>query len=76
MKLIETDARSRVVIPGHSNRLYQMEERSDGVLIFHPAVVLSEAQLEYNSNPELRELLTRASNSKTVHRKRRKFRTE
>ena len=74
--LIETDARSRAVLPGHSNSRYIMDELPGGLILLQPAVVMSEAQLEYVSNPELRNLLTRAAGSKTVRRPRRLRRAE
>lgn len=74
--VIETDARSRAVLPGHSNSRYIMDELPGGLILLQPAVVMSEAQLEYVSNPELRNLLTRAAGSKTVHRPRRLRRAE
>ena len=68
--LIETDARSRVVIPGHPNQRYLLQENSDGSILLEPARVVSEAQYEYDNTPELRELLTRAANSGYVTRRR------
>ena len=67
---VETDSRSRVVLPGHSNQRYLMHENSDGSILLEPARVISEAQLEYVESPELRDLLTRAAKSPTVRRKR------
>lgn len=75
-QVIETDARSRAVLPGHSNQRFIMDELPGGLILLQPAVVMSEAQLEYVSSPELRDLLTRAAASKTVHRPRRKKRSE
>lgn len=70
MIIVETDSRSRVVLPGHSNQRFVVQENADGSLLLQPARVVTEAQLEYNSDPELRALLTRASQSPTVHRRR------
>lgn len=72
---VTTDERSRVVLPGHSNRRFIMEDLPGGVIVLHPAVLMTEAQLEYVSTPELRKLLTKASASKTVLRPRRQRRT-
>jgi hypothetical protein len=69
-ELIETDARSRVVIPGHPNQRYLLHENSDGSILLEPARVVSEAQYEYDNTPELRALLTRAANSGYVTRRR------
>jgi hypothetical protein len=73
--LVETDDRSRLVLPGHSNQKFLMQENEDGSLLLQPALVITEAQSEYDTNPELRALLTGAANSKRVIRAR-KFRTE
>lgn len=72
MTLIETDSRSRAVIPGHPNQQFVVQENEDGSVLLQPAVVLTEAQREYDTNPELRALLTRAAKSPTVHRARRR----
>ena len=70
--VIETDSRSRVVLPGHSNERFVVQENEDGSLLLQPASVVTEAQLEYDNDPELRALLTRASQSSTVHGSRRR----
>jgi len=68
--VVETDNRSRVVIPGHSNERFVVQENADGSILLQPARVVTEAQLEYDSNPELRDLLDRASAAPTVRRSR------
>ena len=68
--LIETDSRSRAVIPGHSNERFLLHENEDGSLLLQPARVLTEAQLEYDTDPELQALLAKASRSPTVRRGR------
>jgi hypothetical protein len=68
--LIETDARSRAVIPGHMNQRFLLQENEDGSLLLQPASVVTDAQLEYDGDPELRALLARAAQSSTVHRSR------
>jgi hypothetical protein len=68
--LIETDGRSRVVLPGHANEKFLMIEQSDGSLLLQPAVVVTAAQADYDSDPELRDLLDRAMASDTVTRRR------
>jgi hypothetical protein len=70
--LVETDQRSRVVIPGHSNQRFIVRENSDGSILLQPAVVVAEAQAEYDQSPELQDLLTRAAASKSVQRARRR----
>jgi len=68
--MIETDDRSRVVLPGHSNQRFIMQENEDGSILLQPALVVTEAQLEYDNDPELRALITRAAGSPTVRRTR------
>ncbi len=66
--VIETDSRSRVVLPGHANQRFLVQEHEDGSILLQPAVVVSEAQFEYESNLELQELLARAAKSPTAKR--------
>ena len=66
LTLIETDPRSRVVLPGHAKEKFLMQENADGSILLLPARVLTEAQYEYDQSPELQELLARAVSSPTV----------
>lgn len=68
--MVETDDRSRVVLPGHPNQRYVVRENADGSLLLQPARVVTEAQQEYDGDAELRELLSRATASPTVRRAR------
>lgn len=68
--IIETDSRSRAVIPGHSNERFLLRENADGSLLLEPVKIVTEAQHEYDTSPELRELLDRAVASPTVRRAR------
>jgi hypothetical protein len=70
--LIETDSRSRVVLPGHPNERFVLQENSDGSILLLPARVVTEAQLEYDETPELRDLLAKAAASGTVRKSRRR----
>ena len=63
--LIETDGRSRAVIPGHMNQRFLLQENEDGSLLLQPASVVTDAQLQYDGDPELR-----AAQSSTVRRSR------
>jgi len=72
MTFIETDDRSRVVLPGHPRRKFVVQENSDGSILLLPARVVTEAQLEYHQSPALRELLSRAAAAPTVRRQRRR----
>lgn len=48
MTVLETDARSRVTLPGtRNNRRYLVREESDGTLILEPAVVMTELERRY-----------------------------
>lgn len=47
-----------------------IQENEEGSFLLQPARVLTNTQIEYDSDPELRELLTRAPRSSTVHRTR------
>ena len=49
-----------------------MQENSDGSILPLPAKITTEAQLEYEKTPELRDLLARASASGTVRERRRR----
>jgi hypothetical protein len=66
--LVHTDSRSRVVLPGLPNRTFLMTEQSDGSVILEPAVVVSAAQQEYDTSPELQDLLARATASPSARR--------
>ena len=68
--LIETDARSRVVLPGDASQRFLMRVNEDGSILLQPARVVTDAQQEYDSDPELRDLLARAAASPTVRRTR------
>ena len=70
--LVQTDSRSRVVLPGHANEMFQMRENSDGSILLEPARVVTEAQSEYDESPELQELLSRAMTAPSVKRSRRR----
>lgn len=70
MTTVETDARSRVVLPGHPKQTFVLHENADGSILLQPARVVTEAQAEYDESPALRELLARAASSPTVRRRR------
>ena len=60
----------RGVIPGHSNERFLVQENADGSLLLQPARVVTQAQLDYDADPALQELLRRATASATVRRRR------
>jgi hypothetical protein len=72
MTLIETDERSRVVLPGHPSQRFVLRENEDGSILLEPARVVTEAQLQYDESPELQALLRRAAASPSVSRARRR----
>ena len=76
MITIETDKQSRVVLPGYAKVRFIMKKLPGGSILLEPAVVMSVAQAEYLNTPELRELLTSASVSKTVRHPRRQLKSE
>lgn len=71
MTFVETDDRSRLVLPGHRNAQYVMRENADGSILLQPAQVVIEAQREYDTTPQLRDTLAQAAASETVSRRRR-----
>lgn len=73
--LIETDFRSRVVLPGHRNQRFLMRENDDGSLHLLPTRVVTEAQSEYEQSPRLQDLLARATSAPTVRRAPRRRRS-
>lgn len=70
LQFVETDADGRVTLPGHARTRFLLRENADGSILLQPAHVLTEAQYEYDAMPELRELLSAATSSKTVRRTR------
>jgi hypothetical protein len=67
---VQVELRSRAVLPGHPNQRYLMRENDDGSILLQPARIVTDAQQEYDTIPELRDLLTRATASLTVRRAR------
>jgi hypothetical protein len=70
MTVVSTDAMSRTVLPGYPDRLFLLHENADGSLLLEPAQVVSEAQSQYDADPELKDLLERAMQSPTVRDRR------
>jgi hypothetical protein len=54
---IQTDSRGRVLLPGHPNNRYLVQENDDGSILLQPATVVTVAQHEFQSTPELQDLL-------------------
>ena len=65
-----------MVLPGHNNRRFIMEDLPGEAILLQPAVIISTAQLEYLTTPELRALFTSAAASKTVRGPRRQLKPE
>lgn len=70
--ILETDARGRAVLSGHANELFLGRENPDGSVLLQPATVISKAQAQYDSDPDLRAVLAAATESGTVSRDRRR----
>jgi hypothetical protein len=51
--------------------MFVMQENSDGSISLLPAKITTEAQLEYDQTPELRDLLAKASASGAIRKRRR-----
>lgn len=68
--VVTTDSRSRVVQPGRPSEMFILRENADGTILLEPAVVVSAAQREYDTTPELRNLLADAAASETVRKRR------
>ena len=58
------------MIPGHANQRFLAQENEDGSILLQPASVVTDEQLEYDGDPELQAVLTRASLSSTMRRAR------
>ena len=50
-----------MVLPGHPEQMFAMQENSDGSIALLPAMIITEAQREYDQTPELRDLLAGAA---------------
>jgi hypothetical protein len=70
LEFIQTDGRGRVVLPGHPDKRYLMRENEDGSILLQPATAVTVAQHEFQSTPELLDLLARATAAPTVRRVR------
>jgi hypothetical protein len=70
---IQTDSRGRTVLPGQKNKQFIMRVNEDGSIFLEPAVVLTQAQYEYDTDPALREMLARAIASPSVGRRRSRY---
>ena len=68
--MIETDERSRVGLPGHARQRFVLQEKYDGCILLLPAVVITEALLEFDRSSELQDLLARAATSASVRKSR------
>lgn len=70
-EIIQTDTRGRVVLTGRKNEYFLKTELADGTIVLKPGVFVTAAQHEYDTTPELQELLSQAAASPTVRRSRR-----
>ena len=70
MRLIGFDAKSRVTIAGHAGETFLVSQKAEGSILLEPVGDVVEAQLEYDGEPELQELLVRAACSGSVATRR------
>ena len=70
MRVIGFDAKSRVTIAGHAGETFLVSQKADGSILLEPVGDVVEAQLEYDGEPELQELLVRAACSGSVSTRR------
>lgn len=74
MTVVTFDSRSRTVVPGHAGQTFRVQENEDGSILLQPATVetrvVTAAQAEYDADPELQALLSRAAAARTVRRSR------
>ncbi|MCV7303532.1 hypothetical protein H7J93_28355 [Mycobacterium barrassiae] len=70
LEFVQTDDRGRITLPDRPNSRFLLRHNADGSILIQPAQVVTDAQYEYWTNPELRTLLTAAASSRTVHRAR------
>jgi hypothetical protein len=61
--LVETDNWSQVVLPGHANQRFLLSEHADGSMLLEPTRTATGAQYEYDTSPELQDLIRRAAES-------------
>jgi hypothetical protein len=71
-EIIQTDARGRVVLTNRKSEHFLKTELPDGTIVLKPGVFVTTAQREYDTTPELQDLLAQAANSRTVRRSRRR----
>jgi hypothetical protein len=60
------------VLLGRPNERFLLRANDDGSILLQPATVMTEAQYEFQSTPELQVLLARATSAATVRRVRRR----
>lgn len=72
---VRTDARGRLTLPGRVRQAFAVEELSDGSVLLHPVRTDPALQHAYDTDPELRALLSAAATSPTRPARRRQRRT-
>ncbi|MDO5627565.1 MAG: hypothetical protein Q4G43_04515 [Mobilicoccus sp.] len=70
-EIIQTDSRGRAVLSGRKEEYFLKTELEDGTIVLKPGVFVTVAQHEYDTTPELQQLLSSAAASPTVRRSRR-----
>lgn len=69
-EILQTDSRGRAVLTGRKNEHFLKTELPDGTIVLKPGRFVTTAQQEYDSNPELQNLLSQAAASGTIRRDR------
>lgn len=69
-RIITTDSHGYTVLPSRPNEIFVVCENSDGSILLQPADTVPNAQVQYNSDADLRDLLSKAVASPTVKRNR------
>ena len=67
-RIVSTDCRGWVVLPGRSNETFALRAFDDGAILLEPVGVVTDAQVEYDADPKLRDLLARAAVAPDVTR--------
>lgn len=68
--LVEADLRGRLVLPGHPGQRFAMHVDEDGSILLQPVMAVADAQREFDSDPELQNLIARAAASESIRRSR------
>jgi hypothetical protein len=68
--LVQTDPRGRLTLPGHPGQRFAMHVDEDGGISLQPVMAVADVQGEFDSDPELQDLLACAAASASIRRSR------